>query len=145
MKPQSQTQQLSPQSKPKQKIRSSIMLSSPSLSPLPETGNGHQPTPPSVEVVDVYVKAIRSTALTSYYYEEKLYTVPDNEPRIKRHLISLLWMSRQPGFFDCQLEDGRTVTIHRLDLKMETTNSRQMDDETRRRVVADNVPKEPTR
>lgn len=75
---------------------------------------------PEVLVVDVMVKAIKSTPQTQYYYIDKTERVWTKEEVNTRKNITLLWCSQEPGFFICQLEDGNKVKIHRQDLKVET-------------------------
>lgn len=89
------------------------------------------PTPsessPEVTVVDVNVKAIRSTPQTQYYFLERQFVAKTDEPRPIRHNITLLWCSQEPEFFICQLEDGTKAKVHRHDLKMETKESKDTE------------------
>ena len=99
------------------------MSMNPNVSTTPKTPSDL--TGPVVTIVDVQVKAIKSTPQTQYYVLEKYWKVRTDEAMPIRKNITLLWCSQEPGFFICQLEDGSKIKVHRYDLLMETAESKE--------------------
>lgn len=75
---------------------------------------------PEVLVVDVHVKAMKSTEQTQFYYIYKRWRVSDDQLFPERRNITLVWCAPQSNFFECQLEDGTVVTLHRNELLVES-------------------------